>query len=160
MKFITTKSLILLLCMFNFNASADKQCPPCQTRSTEKKDAVSKNNLEAKVLQSIKAEFQASNVDFNIPDKMKREFEAKKKFIIDNLRQKMATLNVDYVEMKDINVLVQQTFSLFIKRVEYCQISDWVNDILANAKNNSENGTKRSCLNVGVTKGTQPPYRK
>jgi transketolase len=163
MKFIVSRSLILLACVINFNAMANKQCSVCQDKSTENKDTVHKNALEASVLQAIKAEFQTSNIDFNIPAKMNREFETKRQFVINSLNQKMTKLNIDYVGKNDISLLVQKTFNLLIKRIEYCQIANWTKEILANAKNKAGTGAKRSCLNVDASlraKAAHPPYCK
>lgn len=147
MKFLLSKSLLLLFCIFNLNAAANKQCTECETKSN---DNIYKNELGTKVLQAIKSEFQANNVSFDIPSKMESEFESIKQFIINNFMQKMLKLNIDHISKNDLTILVQQTFNLFIKRVEYSQISKWVNEVLSDTKRKDQNTIKSSCLTVNT----------
>ena len=92
------------------------------------------------------------------------EFEEKKQFIINNLNQKMMKLNTNQVTNDALNLLVQKTFDLFIKRIEYAQISKWMDDMLSNVKNKKQNATKSSSLNITdknlLTKSQNPPFFK
>lgn len=159
-----SKSFLLLFCIFSLNASINKKCIQCSNDSTQPKNTVKPNELDKKVLEAIKAEFQKNKVAFEIPYKMSKEFEEKKQFIINNLNQKMMKLNTNQVTNDALNLLVQKTFDLFIKRIEYAQISKWMDDMLSNVKNKKQNATKSSSLNITdknlLTKSQNPPFFK
>lgn len=148
MKKTGNKFLILFCFAFSFTANANKLCVECGKIKTSNKENIHKNELEGRVSQIIEAEFKANEVEFDIPKTMIQEFEIKKQNIINNLRKKMHTLNVDYILINDITSAVKQSFNLFIKRVEIIHLAAWVHEILSNMKDNNKKHTKNSCLNI------------
>lgn len=147
----------------NSDTNAIKESSSNKNSNTNTPKAIFRKDIDSQVLQVIKEAFVSKEVVFEIPPKMKPDFDTKKQELIDELTEKMSTLKIDRIPKIDITNLVNQKFQYFINRVKYYQMFTWVQTVLSNIKKDDKNSVKSSSVNVpdSLKKfADNPPYLK